>query len=95
MLATALVTIGLGILASTMVQLLRMMARTGRQAAREWRLAIRHERRAMEARVSAERLRGRIRHEADPFGYRELLSREADGRRDPPAPGRAGGARPR
>ena len=76
---TILTVIGLAILGAATAQILLLMVRSGRQATREWTLAIRHERRAAEARVSAERLRQRIRRDADRCGMRDVIARGRDG----------------
>lgn len=76
MLQTVFSIIGLAILGAFVAQILLMMARSGRRAAREWTLAIRHERRAAEARVSAERLRERICRDPDTCSMRDALERE-------------------
>ena len=75
---TFLTIIGLAILGAATAQILLLMARSGRQATREWTLAIRHERRAAEARVSAERLRARVRSDAATCGMRDVIARGRD-----------------
>ena len=75
---TFMTIIGLAILGAVTTQIILLMARSGRQAAREWTLAIRHERRAAEARVGAERLRAQARRDADACGMRELIERRGD-----------------
>ena len=80
---TILTIIGLAILGAATAQILLLMARSGRQATREWTLAIRHERRAAEARVSAERLRERVRRDAATCGMRDVIARGRDGVRRP------------
>ncbi|MBK6313065.1 MAG: hypothetical protein IPF53_01775 [Blastocatellia bacterium] len=75
---TALSIIGLAILGAVTAQILLLMARSGRQAAREWTLAIRHERRAAEARVSAERLRAHVGRDAGACGMRDVIARDRD-----------------
>ena len=72
---TILTIIGLAILGAATAQILLLMARSSRQAPRELTLASRHERRAAEARVSAERLRARVRHDAAACGMRDVIAR--------------------